>query len=82
MERFDKARKSNIQQVLEKVAINARNSFHTHGNTDAKDYHFLLQTLPAADSPVIWIQNPASGNYGKFIFLVDYSVVDGDDIIV
>lgn len=82
MDARSRLRDSLKNEVLSSISINFRNPFSTYGNIAAKDYHVLIAKLPADEAPAVIILDPTSPNYGDFIFVVDFSSIDGPDIIV
>jgi hypothetical protein len=77
--RFREALQDNVFKVKSE---SRRTPLGRVGQVSASLYHAELIKLPHAVTPEVQVTDPSSPDYGKFLFVVDYSSVDGDDVIL
>lgn len=79
---IQRLRDATKQLVLGHIAKDRKNPYSNYGQVSFAEYQSIVSKLPAGDVPEAQVMDPASPNYGKFYFLVDYSQVGSDEVIV
>jgi len=77
--RFREALQDNVLKIRSE---SRRTPLGRVGQVSANQYHAELIKLPHGESEEVQVTDPSSPDYGKLLFIVDYSSVDGDDVIL
>jgi hypothetical protein len=82
MRELEVLRKSAQDNVFRRFGINNATLPYQGGQLASSLGHVGLMKLPHIPCPPAQILDPASDNFGKFIFMADYSTIDGPDVIL